>query len=138
MDARSNLDEEKVIERIKPKTLERVPLDEYEMSVLRTGLELVVMGAEGTAAVRSRASRSSPFPVAGKTGTAQIGETPDNRAWFVSYAPADNRSTSSRFTSSTRARRRERGPRGRAEIYEGIFNLDADTGDVTLGPDASG
>jgi penicillin-binding protein 2 len=137
-EARTNLEEEKVVERIKTKTVEKLPLDEIELSVLRQGMEDVVMGAEGTAAGAFVGFPLETFPVAGKTGTAQIGETADNRAWFVSYAPADNPQYVVAVYLNYAGHGGESAAPVAREIFEGIFNLDSDTGDVLLGQDASG
>jgi penicillin-binding protein 2 len=137
-EARTNLDDEKVTGRIKTKTVERLPLDEVEMSMLRQGLEDVVMGPEGTAAGAFAGFPLDQFPVAGKTGTAQIGETDYNRAWFVSYAPADDPQYVVAVYLNYAGHGGESAAPVAREIFEGIFNLDADTGDVLLGQDASG
>ena len=137
-EARTNLDDEKVTGRLKTKVVERLPLDELEMSVLRQGLEDVVMGAEGTAAGAFAGFPLDQFPVAGKTGTAQIGETADNRAWFVSYAPADDPQYVVAVYLNYAGHGGESAAPIAREIFEGIFNLDASTGDVLLGQDASG
>ncbi len=38
----------------------------------------------------ARSLNSLPFPIAGKTGTAQIGGTEDTHAWFTSFGPYEN------------------------------------------------
>jgi penicillin-binding protein 2 len=137
-EARTNLDEEKVEGRVKTKTVEKLPLDEVEISVLRQGMEDVVMGAEGTAAGAFAGFPLDQFPVAGKTGTAQIGETAYNRAWFVSYAPADDPQYVVAVYLNYAGHGGESAAPVAREIFEGIFNLDQSTGDVLLGQDASG
>ena len=49
-------------------------------------MQLVVQGGTGTAA-----NLGSSIPVAGKTGTAEVGPVDDiqNHAWFICFAPAD-------------------------------------------------
>jgi peptidoglycan glycosyltransferase len=37
-----------------------------------------------------RQAKISGVPVAGKTGTAQLGENQDPHAWFTGFAPADD------------------------------------------------
>ncbi|MGH2756105.1 MAG: penicillin-binding transpeptidase domain-containing protein, partial [Actinomycetota bacterium] len=137
-EARTSLDEEKVVGRIKTKTLERLPLDETELAILRQGLEDVVMGDEGTAAGAFAGFPLDQIPIAGKTGTAQIGETELNRAWFVSYAPADDPQYVVAVYLNYAGHGGESAAPVAREIFEGIFNLDQSTGDVLLGQDASG
>ena len=96
------------------------------------------MGAEGTAAGAFAGFPLDQFPVAGKTGTAQIGETAYNRAWFVSYAPADDPQYVVAVYLNYAGHGGESAAPVAREIYEGIFNLDQSTGDVQLGQDASG
>ncbi|MGH2694214.1 MAG: penicillin-binding transpeptidase domain-containing protein, partial [Actinomycetota bacterium] len=76
------------------------------------------------------------FPLAGKTGTAQIGETDLNYAWFISYAPAD----APEYVIAAYLERAGHGGESAApiarQIYEGIFGIDQET-DVRLGSDAS-
>ncbi|GAA3612958.1 penicillin-binding protein 2 [Marihabitans asiaticum] len=64
----------------------RVDLDEAVVDTLRPALEDVVR--QGTAAGAFAGFDTDRWPVAGKTGTAEVfGE--EDTAWFVSYAPAD-------------------------------------------------
>jgi len=137
-EARANLEEEKIEGRVKTKTVERLPLDEFEISILRQGLDDVVMGAEGTAGGAFAGFPLDQFPVGGKTGTAQIDETPYNRAWFVSYAPADDPQYVVAVYLNYAGHGGESAAPVAREIFEGIFNLDQSTGDVVLGQDASG
>ena len=61
-------------------------LDEAVVDTLRPALEDVVR--QGTAAGAFAGFDTDRWPVAGKTGTAEVfGE--EDTAWFVSYAPAD-------------------------------------------------
>ncbi|MFP5297526.1 MAG: penicillin-binding protein 2 [Actinomycetota bacterium] len=136
--ARTSLDEEKIVQRIKTKIVRRVPLEPDEIAVLKQGLEDVVMGAEGTGASAFVGFPLDRYPVAGKTGTAQIGETDFNRAWFVSYAPADD----PEYVVAVYMNYADHGGTSAApvarEIYEGIFGIDQSTDDVNIGSDASG
>lgn len=137
-EARTSLEEEKVIKRIKPKVLARVPLSEEELAVLEQGLQDVVMGDEGTAAGAFSGFPLDRYPIAGKTGTAQIGETEFNRAWFVAYAPADD----PQYVIAVYMNYAGHGGTSAApvarEIFEGIFGIDQSTDDVSLGSDQSG
>jgi penicillin-binding protein 2 len=96
------------------------------------------MGDEGTAVGAFSGFPLDRFPVAGKTGTAQIGsvESGLNYAWFVSYAPADN----PQYVVAVFLDRAGHGGESAApvarQIYEGIFKIDKDTG-VSLSTDLS-
>ena len=131
--------EEEILREIEPKAVGKLPLDPAEIGVIREGLEDVVMGANGTAAGAFAGYPLDRYPVAGKTGTAQIGESEANvnYAWFVSYAPADD----PQYVVSVYLAKAGHGGESAApvarEIYEGLFGIDDETG-VSLGQDASG
>ncbi|NTU60046.1 MAG: penicillin-binding protein 2 [Deltaproteobacteria bacterium] len=87
------------LEVIPPREAGRLPFRQAHLDVVRQGLRRVVAGAGGT----GHAAEVSGFPVAGKTGTAQVigmkGEEGSQAgiAWekrdhalFVAYAPADD------------------------------------------------
>ena len=59
------------------------------IDVVRDALTGVVQG-KGTAAGTFAGFPLSSIPVAGKTGTAQMGTGKSPTAWFACYAPADN------------------------------------------------
>ena len=130
--------EEEVVKEIEPKVVRRLPLDQTELGVIRQGLEDVVSGANGTAAGTFAGFPLDRYPVAGKTGTAQIGESEANVnfAWFVSYAPAD----APQYVVSVYIAKAGHGGTSAApvarQIYEGLFGLDDET-EVNLGQDFS-
>jgi len=64
----------------------QLPVDAGHLAEIQEGLLGVGTLPYGTA---YRAMQGLPFNVAGKTGTAETGET-DPHAWFVGYAPADD------------------------------------------------
>ena len=70
----------------------RLPFDDAKLAVLREGMRLVVSGDGGSRGTGWRAGEGVAVPVAGKTGTAEIGvgERRRKNVWFVAYAPADN------------------------------------------------
>ena len=73
---------------IKPTKIGDVGLDETQLRVLRNGLKMVVTG--GTAAGTFAGYPNSMVPVAGKTGTAQMGgNNLRETSWFASFAPAN-------------------------------------------------
>jgi penicillin-binding protein 2 len=128
---------ERVVREFKAKTVTRLPLDAAEIEVLQQGLIDVISGDQGTAAGAFAGFPLERFPLAGKTGTAELGETDFNDAWFVSYGPAD----SPRYVIAVYVERAGHGGETAApiarQIWEGIAGLDQDT-EVRLGVDASG
>jgi penicillin-binding protein 2 len=120
--------EDEVVREIEPTVVAELGLDDLELSMIREGMQLVVSSGAGTANDAFAGFPVSQVPVAGKTGTAQIGETPLNYSWFIAYAPADapeyviavylDRVTSHGGESAAPIAR---------EILEGIFKLDKST-----------
>ena len=135
----SETGQEEILREIEPKVTRTLPLDPSEVAVIREGLEDVVMGANGTAAGAFAGFPLDRYPVAGKTGTAQIGDVDSglNYAWFVSYAPADD----PQYVVSVYLAKAGHGGESAApvarEVLEGLFGIDEET-DVSLGQDASG
>jgi penicillin-binding protein 2 len=85
-----------VVREIEPEVVSELELSEAELGAVQRGVEGVVMHPRGTG--RSAFTRANaegePFPleaipVAGKTGTAEMGDRVPY-AWFASYAPADD------------------------------------------------
>ncbi|MDQ3952593.1 MAG: penicillin-binding protein 2 [Actinomycetota bacterium] len=128
--------EEEILREIQPKVTRRLPLDATEIGVIKQGLEDVISGPNGTAAGAFAGFPLDQYPVAGKTGTAQIGETDLNYAWFVSYAPADD----PQYVVSVYLAKAGHGGESAApvarEVLEGLFDVDRET-DVDLGQDLS-
>ncbi|MDQ4058191.1 MAG: penicillin-binding transpeptidase domain-containing protein [Actinomycetota bacterium] len=136
-------DDSKVVKDIKAKKSAELPLDETQLGVIRDGLELVVSGASGTATGVFSGFPLDQFPVAGKTGTAQRGETGQNDSWFVSYGPADDPG----YVMAVYVEEADHGGTTSApiarQIWEGIAALEGIGGvdrntDVSLGSDGSG
>ena len=104
----------------------KLPLDEAAWAPIRQGLLDVISGDQGTATGAFAGYPQDRFPVAGKTGTAQIGsvESGLNYAWFTSYAPADD----PEYVIAVYLDRAGHGGESAApvarEIYEGIFGID--------------
>ena len=131
-------DEELVIEReFEPRSAGKLPLDPVQMGVIQEGLELVISGPDGTAAGAFAGFPLDEYPIAGKTGTAELEGGDLNHAWFVAYGP----STDPQYVVSVFVERAGHGGETAApiarEIFEGMFGLDKET-DVGLGTDASG
>ncbi|MGH2819587.1 MAG: penicillin-binding transpeptidase domain-containing protein, partial [Actinomycetota bacterium] len=130
----------KVVRKVEPKVRARLPLDETELGVIRQGLVDVVSSGGGTAAPAFAGFPMGSFPVAGKTGTAQIGSADSglNYAWFTSYAPA----THPRYVVAVYLEKAGHGGESAApvarQILEGIFNIDKKAAEVHLGEDDSG
>jgi len=70
----------------------RLPFDDTKLAVLREGMRLVVDGDGESRGTGWRGGEGVAVPVAGKTGTAEVGvgERRRKNAWFVAYAPADD------------------------------------------------
>jgi penicillin-binding protein 2 len=131
--------EQRVVREFKRRVVRKLPLDAAEIGVIQDGLLDVTSGDQGTAASAFAGFPLDRYPVAGKTGSAQIGESELdlNRAWFAAYAPADdpqyviavylNRAGHGGETAAPVAR----------QILEGLFRIDRNT-EVELGTDASG
>ena len=132
-------DEEGEVTRdISAKVARELPLDETELGVIQEGLVDVLMGAEGTARGAFAGFPLEQYPLAGKTGTAQIGDTPDNDAWFISYGPVDDpQDVISVYVEKTWGHGGEVAAPVARQIWEEIFDIDHET-DVQLGQDASG
>jgi len=134
-------DVEHAVQSFEPHEVAQLPLDEYELSVIQQGMELVVSGAQGTAREAFAGFPVANIPVAGKTGTSELGDVGPTAelqdAWFVSYAPAND----PKYVIVVYLEKSGNGGESAApiarEIYEGLFGLDR-TMDVQLGQDESG
>lgn len=78
-----------LVREIEPTELGRVPVDEAGLAEIRQGLEEVVMEDGGTGRSAFASFPLEQIPVAGKTGTAELGSQIPY-AWFATYAPADD------------------------------------------------
>lgn len=137
--ASADEDEEGEVTRdIAAKVARELALDETELGVIQEGLVDVLMGAEGTARGAFAGFPLDQYPLAGKTGTAQIGDTPDNDAWFISYGPVDDpQYVISVYVEKTWGHGGEVAAPVARQIWEEIFDIDHET-DVQLGQDSSG
>lgn len=77
------------VREIEPEALNQLPLSDAGLAEIQLGLEEVVMGDGGTAVGAFAGFPTDRIPVAGKTGTAELGDQIPY-AWFASYAPADD------------------------------------------------
>ncbi|AXH97979.1 penicillin-binding protein [Ornithinimicrobium avium] len=76
-----------LLERVEPVPLGRVSIAPEVLDVLREGLEGV--NVRGTAASAFRGWPHTVYPLAGKTGSAEVlGQ--DATSWYASYGPADH------------------------------------------------
>lgn len=127
---------EDILESIEAGEAGQLPLDELELASIRQGLEAVVSSPRGTAASAFEGFPLDKFPVAGKTGTAQLGGGL-NDAWFISYGPSND----PQYVISVYLERAGHGGESAApvarEIWEGIAGVDKKT-DVSLAHDESG
>jgi penicillin-binding protein 2 len=117
--------EETVVREFETHENAKLPLDTTELGVIHQGLLDVITGAEGTGASAFAGFPLDRFPVAGKTGTAQYSATSDlNRAWFVSYAPADDPQYVVAVYLDQAGHGGESAAPVARQIYEGIFEID--------------
>jgi penicillin-binding protein 2 len=117
--------EEETVKEFETQTAAKLPLDDTEMGVIRQGLEDVITGPEGTGASAFIGFPLDQYPVAGKTGTAQYSATSDlNRAWFVSYAPANDPQYVVAVYIDQAGHGGESAAPVARQIYEGIFGID--------------
>ena len=77
------------LREIQSKVLNKVVIDPSHRSVIDQGLRQAVLDAEGTATGAFAGFPVNTFPIAGKTGTAEV-RTKQDTALFVAYAPAAN------------------------------------------------
>ena len=137
--AQSLIDDTQTVKEFEAPVAAKLPLDDTEMGVIREGLEDVVMGANGTGTSAFAGFPLADYPIAGKTGSAQRGESAldINDAWFISYGPAD----APEYVISVYVELAGHGGESAApiarQIWEGIFEGDEAT-DITLAQDNSG
>jgi penicillin-binding protein 2 len=75
-----------VLEEIRPAPKRQLSIDDETSNTIMGGLTRAAMEEGGTS---YPVFGNFPFPVAGKTGTAERGLSPD-QSWYVAVAPADN------------------------------------------------
>jgi penicillin-binding protein 2 len=125
------------LREFKARPAAHLPLDETELGVIRQGLEEVVSNPNGTAYSAFAGYPMSKYPIAGKTGTAQIGTTELNDSWFVSFGPT----TDPRYVIAVYIQKAGHGGESAApvarQIWESIFGIDKKA-TVHLGQDQSG
>ena len=130
-------DVQQTVKEFAPKEVARLPLDAVELSMIQQGMRDVVEGGAGTAKSAFSGFPLTAVPVAGKTGTSELGETGLQDAWFVSYAPADD----PQYVIVVYLEKSGHGGESAApiarEIYEGIFGISEGIS-VQLGVDESG
>jgi penicillin-binding protein 2 len=77
----------KTVERIKPPPTRHLDISQETRSVILGGLERAAMEPGGTS---YPVMGGFPFPVAGKTGTAERGTGQEDQSWYSVVAPYDN------------------------------------------------
>jgi penicillin-binding protein 2 len=109
-------------------------LDEAELATVQQGLTEVISHGEGTA---REAFSGFPYSAAGKTGTAQLGDTGLNDAWFISYGPA----VDAKYVVGVYVEKSGHGGESAApiarQIFEGLLGGDKSI-NITFGEDSSG
>ena len=78
-----------LLRTIEPEPIGDLGVDEQTLAVLQEGLERTVMDPRGTGESAFAGFPLDRFPVAGKTGTAEL-RPKVPYAWFAGYAPADD------------------------------------------------
>jgi penicillin-binding protein 2 len=123
--------------RFKPRVAGHLSLDTTELGVMQQGLGEVISNPNGTAYSAFTGFPLSKYPIAGKTGTAQIGTSVFNDSWFVSYGPTPD----PRYVIAVYVQKAGHGGESAApiarQIWEAIFGIDKNAS-VTLGQDSSG
>lgn len=77
-----------VLSEIEPDVIRTISIDAGARAAITSGLRGVTSAGDGTAAGAFSGFPTSAFPVAGKTGTAQVARKQDT-ALFAAFAPAD-------------------------------------------------
>jgi penicillin-binding protein 2 len=78
-----------VVREIEPEIIGELGLDDAELGAIQDGLRRVVMEQRGTAVGAFSGFPLDEYPVAGKTGTAEL-KPKVPFAWFAAYAPLDD------------------------------------------------
>jgi penicillin-binding protein 2 len=127
----------KTLRKFKPRVMAHLPLDQTELGVIQQGLQEVISNPNGTAYSAFAGYPLSKYPIAGKTGTAQIGTSAFNDAWFISYGPIP----SPRYVIAVYVQKAGHGGESAApiarQIWESIFGIKHKS-TVRLGQDQSG
>jgi penicillin-binding protein 2 len=95
-----------------------------------TGLQGVVANGDGTAHVAFSGFPLTQYPVAGKTGTAQV-QGKDPTSLFVSFAPATNPQYVVEAVMEESGYGADAAAPVVRRIYDGLFNLT--TGQIVIG-----
>jgi penicillin-binding protein 2 len=127
----------KTLRTFQPRAMAHLPLDDTELGAIRQGLQEVISNPNGTAYSAFAGYPLSKYPIAGKTGTAQIGTSAFNDAWFISYGPTPD----PRYVIAVYIQKAGHGGESAApvarQIWESIFGIDKNA-TVKLGQDQSG
>jgi penicillin-binding protein 2 len=79
----------RVVESFEAEVLNEIDIPQDQYDAIRDGLLGVVSGSEGTAREAFEGFDLGRFPVAGKTGTAQVASQESGNALFVGYGPVN-------------------------------------------------
>jgi penicillin-binding protein 2 len=127
----------KTLREFKPKAVAHLPLDTTDLGVINQGLQEVISNPNGTAYPAFQGFPLSKYPIAGKTGTAQIGTSVFNDSWFISYGPVPD----PHYVIAVYVQKAGHGGESAApiarQIWESIFGIN-NKPNVTLGHDLSG
>ncbi len=78
-----------IVREVEPEPLDELGIDDEVLAVMREGLERVVHDDRGTGNSVFAGSPLLSLGIAGKTGTAEVGQRVPY-AWFAGYAPSDD------------------------------------------------
>jgi penicillin-binding protein 2 len=111
-----------VVKQIQPVVKGHLPVSGANLALIQQGLQGVVQSTIGTANAAFAGFPMAQFPIAGKTGTAEVNNQ-EPYAWFASYAPETNPQyvvvvmlDQGGFGAQTAAPIAKR-------IYQGLFNV---------------
>jgi penicillin-binding protein 2 len=125
----------KTVERIKPPPKRRLPISDQTRSVILDGLRRAAMEPGGTS---YSVMGGFPFPVAGKTGTAERGPGREDQSWYAVVAPYDDPQVVVTVTVEHGGFGVESAAPIARSILEDYFNLNAGGASGTEAAQASG
>jgi penicillin-binding protein 2 len=115
----------KLVERIQPKVTGTVSLPPSTYQPMLEGFEGVVSDKSGTAYVPFQEDAHFPlnsFPIAGKTGTADVAAGKEPNAWFVGFGPTNHAGSEPEYVVAVVVDHGGYGAQAAAPAVANIFN----------------